>query len=161
MAKSYPIDLEGLFGKSGTWAPFTSEKSKALLESLDLIEKGYDEELWRSCQPRPNYPHGPPPKRSSWLGCCSPSVSSLFHNCAFFSDLLCKPNTARQASTGIVHSVKHARRNSLINLVSCSGFYHRFASLHHWNTVPTSTLLNGRRTFVEMLKPGRCISTVS
>ena len=44
MAKSYPIDLEGLFGKSGTWAPFTSEKSKALLESLDLIEKGYDEE---------------------------------------------------------------------------------------------------------------------
>jgi hypothetical protein len=44
MTKSLPFDVEGLVRKSGTWTPFTLEKSKALLESLDLIEKDYDEE---------------------------------------------------------------------------------------------------------------------
>jgi len=44
MTKSFPFEVEGLVRKSGTWAPFTLEKSKALLETLDLIEKEYDEE---------------------------------------------------------------------------------------------------------------------
>ena len=39
-----PIDVEGLVRKSGARAPFTLAKSKALLESLNLIEKDYDEE---------------------------------------------------------------------------------------------------------------------
>ena len=44
MTKSFRFDVEGLVRNSGTCAPFTLEKSKALLESLDLIEKDYDEE---------------------------------------------------------------------------------------------------------------------
>ena len=40
----FPFDVEGLVRKSSTWAPFTLEKSKALLETLDLIAKDYDEE---------------------------------------------------------------------------------------------------------------------
>jgi len=44
MTKSFPFEVEGLVRKSGTWAPFTLEKSKVLLETLDLIEKDYDEE---------------------------------------------------------------------------------------------------------------------
>ena len=44
MTKSFPFEVEGLVRNSGTWAPFSLEKSKALLESLDLIEKDFDEE---------------------------------------------------------------------------------------------------------------------
>jgi hypothetical protein len=44
MTKRFPFDVVGVVQKSGTWAPFTSEKSKRLLESLDLVEKVYDEE---------------------------------------------------------------------------------------------------------------------
>ena len=43
MTKSFRFDVEGLVRKSGTRAPFTLVESKMLLESLDLIEKNYDE----------------------------------------------------------------------------------------------------------------------
>ena len=44
MIKDFFFDVGGLVRKSGTWAPFTLEKSKALLKSLNLIEKDYDGE---------------------------------------------------------------------------------------------------------------------
>ena len=44
MTKSFPFNVESLVRKSGTCGPFTLEKSKALLKSLNLIEKDYDEE---------------------------------------------------------------------------------------------------------------------
>ena len=44
MTKSFPFNVEGLVRKSGTCAPFTLEKSEALLKSLNVIEKDYDEE---------------------------------------------------------------------------------------------------------------------
>ena len=44
MTKSCSFDVEGLVWKSSTQVPFTSEESKTLLESFDLIEKNYDEE---------------------------------------------------------------------------------------------------------------------
>ena len=116
--------------------------------------------LWRSYQPWPNCPHGPPRKRSSWLGCCSASVSSLFHDIAFFSNLLSQPNTARPAITGVAHSKKHARRNRLRNLVSCFGLYRPSSCLHLWITAPTSMLLKGRRSLVEILKHGQHIPKV-
>ena len=43
MTESFRFDVEGLVWKSGTRAPFTLAESKMLLESLDLIEKNYDE----------------------------------------------------------------------------------------------------------------------
>ena len=44
MTKSFPFNVEGLVRKSGTCTPFTLEKSEALLKSLNVIEKDYDEE---------------------------------------------------------------------------------------------------------------------
>ena len=43
MTQSYPFNVEGLVRKSATRAPFTLEESKMLLDSLDSIEKNYDE----------------------------------------------------------------------------------------------------------------------
>ena len=77
MTKSYPIDLEGLFGKSGTWAPFTSEKSKVLLESLNLIEKSYDEEAVEKLPATAQLPSRSPTKMLLVAGVLL-TVSELF-----------------------------------------------------------------------------------
>ena len=44
MTERCPFDVEGIVWKCGTQVPFTSEESKTLLESFDLIEKSYNEE---------------------------------------------------------------------------------------------------------------------